>query len=120
MRIDAVEVPGKGARAAAVAAVLVLAVPAVGLAGPPLDPMVNQRPIEEVVAAQGTYWVVMGSNPACVLLEPPVGKILGWISIQDGVRCFAKGLRRERARVNAGRPPGSRSRASRPAARRSP
>lgn len=73
-----------------VAAVLSLAVPAVGLAGPPVEPVVNQRPIEEFVAAQGTFCVVMGSNPACVLFEPPVGNILGWISIQDGVRYFAK------------------------------
>jgi len=51
---------------------------------------VNQRPIEEFVAAQGTYCVVMGTNPACVLFEPPAGNVLGWISIQDGVRYFAK------------------------------
>lgn len=48
-----------------------------------------QRPIEDFVARQGTYCVLMGGTE-CVLFEPPVANILGWIKIKDGVRRYAR------------------------------
>ena len=72
-----------------VAAVVLAAATSVALAGPSAEPGARQRPIEDFLSTQGTYCVQLG-GPSCVLFEPPVGNILGFISIQDGVRYFAK------------------------------
>jgi hypothetical protein len=66
------------------AALAFASLPVVAVAG---DPGVRHRPIEEFVEAQGTYCV---NAAACTLFEPPVGNVLGFISIQDGVRYLAK------------------------------